>query len=141
MSWWDLIKDFVPPLREAIDNLRTSKRNRRHFFILKAIAPPNEHPDYISRHWVTVQEASERIKIAQIEDACGRETLAKAFLTGQGSKEEDKAAKKSFFRQRRLGLPDVGDPNRDRKVEKLLQEMVDVEKLTFYPPNRYAIKT
>ena len=41
----------------------------------------------------------------------------------------------------KMGLPDVRDPDRLQEIEKILQEMTEAGRLTFYPPDRYAIKT
>jgi len=141
MSWWEIIKDLVPPLREALDALRTSKRKKRHLFVLKAIAPAGEHIDYVSRYVMTLEQISERIMMAQIEDAIEPEVRARAFLTGQATQEEEKAYEKKRLQQMKMGLPDVRDPDRLQEIEKILQEMTEAGRLTFYPPDRYAIKT
>ena len=97
MSWWKIIKDLVPPLREALDALRTSKRKKRHLFVLKAIAPAGEHIDYVSRYVMTLEQISERIMMAQIEDTIEPEVRARAFLTGQATQKRKRPTRRRGF--------------------------------------------
>ena len=136
MSWWDILKDVFSSLREAVDVLRTRRRRKLHLFVMKAIAL-REYPNLQHVHYRPLSELTQKIYLAQIEDAAGgKETLARAFIEGTASTEQEKAFQKKLKAQTRLGLPQVNDPRREEKVEKILQEMVEAEKLSFAPQGR-----
>ncbi|MBI3668819.1 MAG: hypothetical protein HY237_03435 [Acidobacteria bacterium] len=107
--------------------------------MLKAMGRPERRSAVITAS-MSLDEICEKLMMAQIEDAIPAETRARAFLNGQSTPEEDKDAKKKFAAQRRVGIPDIHDPNRAGKVEHILQDMVEAGKLRFYPPDRYSIE-
>jgi hypothetical protein len=78
-----------------------------------------------------------RLYIAQMGEALGDVPL---FHDEPIPPQKEKAYNDALTRQRKLGLPDPKDPERQQKVEDLLNEMVDDNLLAFHPPNMWAVK-
>lgn len=135
-------KELLPSLRDSLKNginaARTSKRKKRHLFILKAMG--DDQSDNlikdISNTSFDLPTIEHRLLMAQVGEAAGlhgRELQAQYYF---GSPRYDESV---FKRQRRLGIPSTNDPRRLEKLESILNEMVDDKKLKFLPPDRWMV--
>ena len=74
--------------------------------------------------------------MAQVGEAVGLqgEKLKAGYYFGSPEYDE-----RVFKKQHKLGLPSRDDQNRLEKLESILHEMVDDQKLKFLPPNRWMV--
>lgn len=78
-----------------------------------------------------------RLYIAQTSDALGDMPL---FDDEPIPPEKQKAYLAALKSQRKLGLPQPREPERERKIEAILDEMVDDNLLAFHPPNMWTVR-
>lgn len=142
---WDVFKTLFPKISEAIKDgfaaLHKSRRRRQHIFVLKAITqldpgvllPPLEYPRY------DLHTINNRLKIAQYEEAIRMHDGGDINLLLPPEEEHRFAAELKKV-EKEYGLPSVRDPQRAQKVERILHDMVEANKLIFYPPNTWSIR-
>jgi hypothetical protein len=140
----EILKELFPTVKDAVKNglaaLRTTRRKRQQIFVLKAMTqldpgqlmPPLHYPRY------DLCTISNRVRIAQYEAALKMHGQGDMILMPSAAEEEE------FKRElkkvdRRFDLPPVRDLNRDDKIESILHQMVDDNKLRFHPPNMWSI--
>lgn len=128
MSWVKDVFDYILEL-VRISNKRTMKN--RHLFVMKAIAL-DEYPHLMHVHARDTEELARKIWMKQTEEA------------GTKVKSDDQEKFDKLIRaQTRIGLPDPRnaiDQAYLDKVEEILQEMVEEQKLNFVPPDRYVFR-
>jgi hypothetical protein len=92
------------------------------------LLPPAQHPRF------DLDTIESRVRIAQYEAAIGE---------GIGllptPEEEQRITGELRNVEKRYGLPSVRDPERSKKMETILHEMVNDNRLRFHPPNMWSI--
>lgn len=136
--FWDVAKELLPTLKDALkDGIRAairSKRKKRHRFILKAMASFKEAQ-------ASVADIARNLKVAQLEDAGIADLIIDKVLAGTLEKEQQQQRyNDNLTKQKRLGLPDLNDPERNEKLEEILHDMADDGDVTFWPPDKFSIR-
>jgi hypothetical protein len=144
MGWISHIVDLLAPelaksVRSGVSAFRSTRRKQRHRYVLKAITTEPDtllaaEPGSVRYDLASIDR---RLYIAQMSEALGDVPL---FHDEPIPPEKEKAYRDALKRQRKLGLPDPKDPERQQKVEELLNEMVDNNLLGFHPPNMWVVK-
>jgi len=144
MGWIEHVLDLLAPelaksARSGISAFRSTRRKQRHRYVLKAMTTePNRlvapEPGSVRYDLASIDR---RLYIAQMGEALGDVPL---FHDEPIPPQKLKAYNAELKRQRKLGLPDPKDPERQQKVEELLNEMVDDNLLAFHPPNMWAVR-
>jgi len=144
MGWiGHLVDIFAPELaksvRFGVSAFRNTRRKQRHRYVLKAMtADPNRlvapEPGSVRYDLASIDR---RPYIAQMNEALGNVPL---FHDEPLPADKEKEYEAVLKRQRKLGLPAPRETDRERKVEELLNEMVDDNLLAFHPPNMWAVK-
>jgi hypothetical protein len=57
----------------------------------------------------------------------------------EDSPENRKASERQLHLQRKLGRPDIHAADREQRLEGILHDMVEANKLKFHPPNMWSV--
>jgi hypothetical protein len=141
---WDIIKELFPSLKDSAVSgwhaFNTSKRNRQEIFVLKAMTfmpecnwiPPVQYPRY------DLATISQNVRLFQYFEACQMHGNPEASL--YPTEDEERLVESELKKiERRYGLPALRDPDRARKIESILHNMVESRRLHYYPPNMWGI--
>ena len=134
-----LAPEFVTSLRSGVSAFRSARRKERHLSVLKAMTTEPDRllapmPGTVRYDQATIDR---RLYIAQMKEAIGDIPL---FHDEPIPRDKEKQSKAALKRQRKLGLPAPNDPAREKKLEEILNEMVDESLLAFHPPNMWMVK-
>jgi hypothetical protein len=134
--FWDVAKELWPTIKDALKDgigaAMRSRRRRRHLLVLKAMGSFRGAP-------ASIEEIDHNLRIFQMEDAKAKDMSADLILDGGVHPEKEKAYRKRLVQQTRLGLPGLDASDRLARLEDILQEMYEHGKLSFLPPDYYAV--
>jgi hypothetical protein len=121
--------------REA-DITDLAQRRRQHIFILKAMTkvPDGYVPAPVQHSRFDLYTIDNRVRLAQYAEAVGEDIGLLPTI-----EEEQEIARELCGVEKCYGLPSVRDPERRQKIEDILHEMVNDNKLRFEPPSMWSI--
>jgi hypothetical protein len=133
------LEKIAPWLLDWFRAARKGKSRRLHIFVLKAIGRTDGiiAPD-LTGHRFDLASIDRKLQISQQQQALGGdETLDDFVLFG---KEFDRKEYRQIFKkQAKLGLPGINDADRQQRIENILHDMVEANKLRFHPPNMWSV--
>jgi hypothetical protein len=134
-----LAPELATSLRSGVSAFRSRRRKELHRFVLKAMA--TEPGRLLARTPGTMRydlaTIDRRVYIAQMEEALGEVPL---FHDEPIPPDKENQYKAALERHRKLGLSAPNDPARLKRLEEILNEMVDDNRLAFHPPNAWMVK-
>jgi hypothetical protein len=144
----ELFPFFRDALRDSANAFRTAKRRRRHLFVLQAMGTPPAARLSTNITGVRFDIASidRLVRMEQLQRAHGgKERLDDMTLMAwmmnraEDSPENRKASERQLHLQRKLGRPDIHAADREQRLEGILHDMVEANKLKFHPPNMWSV--
>jgi hypothetical protein len=140
MEWTvEVLEKIASWILDAVKAARKGKSRRLHIFVLKAMGRTDlvVALDIIG-HRFDLFSIDRNLRLAQQHEALGGdEAMDNMALFGQDL--DRKEYQLVFKKQAKLGLPGLGDCDRQQKLENILHDMVEVGKLRFHPPNMWSV--